>query len=157
NFPQNVRQFGAGHDAVLRAIAGAQAANRSERLLAALPELQSFFFILGEPHFPRATPLADFNDLVALLIQARFKAINFDKQDSLSVERKAELKRRFDGYQNPLIHHFQGSGDNAGADNLADSRRRVIDRLEYAEHRAMTLRVFGKPHPDLGDDRQRAL
>src|SRR5690348_3393337 len=36
--PQNMRQFGAGHDAVLRAVTGAQSPHGAERLLPRLPK-----------------------------------------------------------------------------------------------------------------------
>ena len=40
---EDVRQLRARHDAVLRAIAGAQPADGAERLLAALPQQQPLF------------------------------------------------------------------------------------------------------------------
>src|SRR4051812_18767256 len=40
---QNVWQLGSRYDTILRAVARAQSADRAERLLAGLPQLQTFF------------------------------------------------------------------------------------------------------------------
>ena len=153
--PQDVRQLRARHDAVLRAVAGAQPADRAERLLAALPQLQPLLGVGGEAHFAGTVLPADLDDAVALRVEARFQAVDFDQQDRLGIERKAEVKRRFDGDQNALVHHLQRGRDDARADDLADRLRRVVDRFEHAEHRAAALRIARQPHPDLGDDAER--
>ena len=147
DLPQDVRQLRARHDAVLRAIAGAQPADRAKGLLAAFPELQPLFLVASQPHFAGAAPLAQLDDLIALLIEPRFEAIDFDQQNRLGVERKAELKRRLDRDQNSLIHHFQRRRHDSRADDLADRGRGVIDRLEDAEHRAMPLRDSASAAP----------
>ena len=72
-------------------------------------------------------------------VEARFQAVDFDQQDRLGVERKAEVKRRLDGDQDALVHHLQRRRDDARADDLADRVRRVVDRLEDAEQRAARL------------------
>ena len=52
--PQDVRQLGPRHDAVLRAVAGAEPADRAERLLAALPQLQPLLGVVGQADFAGA-------------------------------------------------------------------------------------------------------
>ena len=46
--PEDVRQLSARNDAVLRAVAGAEAADRAEGLLAGLPKLQPLFRVGSE-------------------------------------------------------------------------------------------------------------
>ena len=130
------------HDAVLRAVAGAQPADRAERLLAALPQQQ--------PLLRRRSPAGlrgrrscrqMLDDPVALAVEPGFQAVDFDQQDRLGVERKAEVKRRFDGDQNALIHHLQRRGDDAGADDLADRVGGVVDRSRT--RRACVRTAFG--------------
>ena len=136
---QNVRQLRARHDAVLRAIAGAEPADRAEGLLAAFPELEPLLFIAGEANFASAAALANLDDLVALLVEAGFQAIDFDQQNRLGVERKAELKRRLDRDQNSLVHHFQAAGTIPAPMISLIACRGVVDRFEHAEHRAVRL------------------
>ena len=66
---QDVRQLRARHDAVLRAIAGAEPADGAERLLAALPQLQPLFGVLRLADFAGPALLADLDDAVALLVE----------------------------------------------------------------------------------------
>ena len=73
------------------------------------------------------------------------------------VERKAEMEGLFDRDQNPLIHHFQGRRNDAGADNLADGVGGVVDRFEHAQHGSHALRIARQPDPNLGDDGQRSF
>ena len=100
---------------------------------------------------------ADFGDAVALGVEADFEAVDFDDQHRLGVEREAEVKRRFDGDDDALVHHFERGRDDAGADDAADRLRGVVDRVEHGEHRAVALRIAGEPDPDFGDDGERAL
>jgi hypothetical protein len=77
---QNERQLCARHHAILCAIARAQSADRAERLLAAFPELQAFLRVVRHPHFASAAFTTQGDDLVALRVESRFKAIDFDEQ-----------------------------------------------------------------------------
>ena len=80
-------------------------------------------------------------------VEPRFQPVDFDQQDRLGVERKAEVKRRFDRHQNPLIHHFQRRRNDARADDLADRVGGVVDRIEDAEQRAHALRIASSAGP----------
>src|SRR5690606_17942626 len=73
--PQYVRQLGPRHHAVLRAVARAQPADGAERLLAALPQFEAFLVVGSLPHFASPAPLAQFDDLIALLVETRFQAV----------------------------------------------------------------------------------
>ena len=154
---QDVRQFRAGDHAVLGAKARAEPADRAERLFAGLPELQPLLGVLGEADFAGAVLAADVGHAVALDVKAGFEAIDFDQQHRLRVEREAEVKRRFHGDDNAMIHHLQRGRDDPRADDSADRVRRRVDRLEHAEHRADALRIAREPDPDSRHDRQRPL
>ena len=116
------------HDAVLRAIAGAQPADRAERLLAALPQLQPLLGVRapgalrGRLHCLQSAMIRS-----RCCIEPGFQAVDFDQQDRLGIERKAEVKRRFDGDENALIHHLERRRNDARADDLADRVRGVVD------------------------------
>lgn len=157
DFLEDVRQLSARDDAVLGAIARAEAADGAEGLLPTFPELEAFFFVASEAHFASAAAGANIDDLVALLIEAGFETIDFDEQDRLGIEWKAELKGGFDGDQNALIHHFESGGHYPSSDDLADRSRGVFDGFENAEHRAVALRIFRQLHPNFGDDGERAF
>ena len=78
DLPLNERQLRARYDAILRAVARAEPADRAERLLAAFPELEPLFLILRETYFTGFALFAEFDDLIALLIKARFETVDFN-------------------------------------------------------------------------------
>ncbi len=70
-------------------------------------------------------PFAELDDLPGLLVDRHFESVDFDQQHGPGIERKAEVKRRFEGFDDSLIHHFQGRGDDPGPDDPADRLGRL--------------------------------
>ena len=154
---EDVGKLSARDDAILRAIAGAEAADRAEGLLAGFPELQPFFGVFGEADFAGAMLSAYGGNTITLGIEADFETIDFDEEDCFRIERKAEVERFFDGDKDALIHHFERGGNDARADDAADGLSGVVNRIEDAEHRSAALRVAGEADPDFGDDAEGAF
>ena len=82
---QDLGQLRARHDAVLRAVTGAQAADRAERLLAALPQQQPFFRRIGGAHLAGPRLAADLDDFAGFVINGDFEPVDFDEQDGRRV------------------------------------------------------------------------
>ena len=99
----------------------------------------------------------DCGDALGVGVEARFEAIHFHDEHRAGVEREAEVKRRLDRLQDQLVEHFQGGGNDAGADDVADGVGGVVDRLEDAEQRAIRLGIAGDAHPDLRGDAEGSL
>ena len=78
DFAEDVRELRAGDDAVLRAVTGAEPADGSERLLAALPELEPLFGVGGEANLAGVALFAEGDDLVPLLVESRFQTVHFN-------------------------------------------------------------------------------
>src|SRR5207302_8107016 len=72
---QDLRQLGPGHNAVLRAEAGGEPANRAERLLATLPEEQPFRVRIGLTDRAGMILFGDGDDVLGIRIEARFQAV----------------------------------------------------------------------------------
>ena len=108
---QDIRQLGARHHAVLRAVAGAQAGRRRRRPACGISTAAAAPCRSSARRTSRALVLlAQLDDLLALLIEPRFEPIDLDHQDRAGVERKAEVERRLDRFQDALVQHFQGAG-----------------------------------------------
>ena len=147
---QDLRQLRARDDAVLRAVARARA-GRSRRTPAcgtsravAAPPASSPGGLRGHRCFAQMSTIR-----VGLLIDGDFEAVDFDEQHRPGVQREAEVERRFDRLDDPLVHHLQRGRDDARADDVADRLGRASDGVEDAEHRAVRRRVARQPHPDL--------
>ena len=152
---QDIGQASARHDAVLRAIAGAQPPDRTEGLLAAFPKLLPLLGRLRQTDLPGSALVANLRDACLLPIESGFEPIDFDEQYGLGVEREAEVECLFDRFDNPLIHHLQRGRNDPRSNDAADRTGGVVHRVENAEHRAPSLRVGGQANPDLRHDPER--
>src|SRR5229473_3424072 len=78
---ENVRQLGAWHHAVLRAVTRRQPTHGSKGLLAALPEQQSLRITAGPPDFARLVLPGDGRDALRVGVETTLQPIDFHDQD----------------------------------------------------------------------------
>ena len=67
------------------------------------------------------------------------------------------MEGRFHRFNDPRVHHLQGSRNNARTDDIADRLGRRIDRFEDAQHRSIRGWIASQPHPRLGADAERSF
>ena len=85
------------------------------------------------------------------------RAVEFDDQQRLDVERIAGMHEGFGGVDRGLVHHLHAARNDAGAD---DPRHAFAGRLDLgkADHqRPRGLRLLQDAHRDLGDDAEQAF
>jgi hypothetical protein len=85
-------------------------------------------------------------------------AVELDDQRGGDVGRQAGgVGAGLDGADRLLIHHLEGGGQEAGADDGADRAARVVDVVEEGEQRLHGLGQRQQPDVDLGGDAERPL
>src|SRR5260370_42427320 len=103
---EDVRQLGAWHDAVLRAITRRQPTHGSKGLLAALPEQESLRITGGAADFARLVLPGDGRDALCVGIETSLQPIDLHDQDSPRVQRETKMERRLDRLEDQLIEQF---------------------------------------------------
>ena len=145
--PEDVRELGAGDDAVLGAEGRAEPADRAEGRLAALPDRDVFRLLAGPPGDRlldrAAVGLDDLGDRLGLAVQPGVEAVDLDDQDGAGLGREAEVERLLDGLDHQVVEHLQRRRDDPRGDDAADGLGRRVDAVEDAQQRPPRLRVAG--------------
>lgn len=90
NSAENVRQLGARNNTVLGAVTRAEPADGAEGLLAALPKFLPFFVPNCQTDLAGITLFAEVDDAVPLFIEPCFQSVDFNEQNRLGIQGKAE-------------------------------------------------------------------
>ena len=96
---QHRGNLAARHHAILRVVRRADAPQRRESHLAALPQQRALFFVLGAPHLARLLLQADFPHRFRLLFHRLAQSFQLDQQHRARIQRIAGVAERFDGAQ----------------------------------------------------------
>ena len=86
------------------------------------------------------------------LVDFHARAVQFDDQKRLDIERIAGVNEGFGGVDRRLVHHLHAARDDAGADDISDACAGSLDLGETDHQRARRLRLLQDPHRDFGDD-----
>ncbi len=120
-------------DAVLRAVARRQAADRAERAFPALPERRAFRLVGGAAYAGGTVAAAEVFDAGRARVEARGVAVDLDDQHGARVGREPEVECRFDRRHDRAVHHLERGRDDAGGDDRGHGGGRVGDGREDGE------------------------
>ena len=157
NEPHDLRQFAARHDAVLRDVIRAQAANRPEGALAAFPQRGALGIVPGQAHFAGLVLTADFIHLPGLLLDAVGQAVQFNDQHRSRIEREAESIRLLQRLRDQLIHHLERGRHDAGGDDIAHRPAGLFHAGEHAQEGLERRGSFGEAHQRASHDAEHAF
>ena len=154
---QSLRKFRTRDDAVKDVIAGGQAAERAESVLAAFPEEVTLGVVARDADFAGMMRVADFGDRGGLSSDGFSEAFDFDEENSRAVHGETRVDIVFDGAQRPAVEHFtRGGSDGAGGD-VDDGVGGIIDRIEDGEKRFHGFGLARKLYRDFSDQGERAF
>src|SRR5438132_1498667 len=153
---QRLRKFRTRDDAVEDIIAGSQAAECAESVLAAFPEEVAFCVVACDADFAgmmRGTNVADRGGLSS---DGFSQAFHLNEQNSAAVHRKTGVDVVFDGAKRPAIEHFtRGRSDGASGD-VHDGVGGIIHGIENGEKCLHGFGLAREFYGDFGDEGKRA-
>ena len=149
---EHLRQPRPRDGAVHAVVVGRDAPDRRERCLASGPEQQPL--LLGRRYLAGDGLAVARNSLDARdqVIDLGLRAVEFDDQERLDVERIAGVHEFLGGVDRGLVHHLHAAGNDAGTDDARDTVAGILRPHEADQHRARGLRLLEDAHGDLGDD-----
>ena len=84
-------------------------------------------------------------------------AIEFDDQQSLDIERVADIDESLGGVDRRPVHHLHPTRNDAGSDHRGNAIAGILGRGEPDQQRARRRRLRQDTHRDLGHDPQQPL
>jgi len=148
---QSLRKFRTGDDSVKDIIAGGQAAERAESVLAAFPKEVALGAVARDADFAGMMRVADFDDRGGLRGDGFGEALDLDEENGGAVHRETGVDVVFDGAQRPAVEHFaRGGSDGAGGD-VDDGVCGIVNGVEDGEKRFHGFGLARKLYSDFGD------
>ncbi len=140
------------HHGVVQVVAGSEAAHGGDRHLAPFPQQISFH--LGDclANQRGAAFEADTLDLARGVFDILGDAVGFHQQHGTGIHRIAGVVSRFDRLDGQVVHHFQGGGQDSGADDVRNRKRCAFDSWKGHELHRNRLRLGCQPHQRFGYD-----
>src|SRR5215211_2499178 len=153
---QDRSQFRARDDPVLDVVVVGDGAHRPEGGLPALPEQCPLLVVFGHPYLRGVVLFADPYDLLELVRDLGLGPVELDDQDGAGLGEAGRdlFLYRLDGEG---VHHLDGRGHYAAADNPGDGPAGLLGVLERGQERSYGLRLAQDPERYLGGDAQRTL
>jgi hypothetical protein len=154
---QHLRQGGAGDDAVLHDVVGADPPDRCERGLAALPDQRALRRVGGHAELERLVLAAQPLHLRELVLDLDGRPVELDHQHRSGAGRVVAVHGGLGRLDRQRVHHL----DRRRHDPRGDDRRRggtgVVGGGEPGQQRAHLLGVADQPDGDRRGHAQRAL
>ena len=154
---QHLRQLASRHAGILRAIAVADAPQRSERALARFPQRRTASRIARMLHLCALVIFADGNHLPQLGIEQLVDAVEFDQHQRLRIAGESEVERFLHGANHRTVHHLHRRRQQPRGDDLAHGFAGIGARVERRDQRAKARGLGYEADPELGDDAERPL
>jgi len=154
---QGLRKFGARDNAVKNIVAGGEAAESAEGVLAAFPEEFAFGVVAGEANFAGVVQVTNLGDGDGLSGDSFQKAFDFEEQNGGAVARETGVDEVFDDAQRPTIEHFACSGNDGAGGDVNHGFRGVVYGIENGEKRFDGFGFAGELDGDFGDESQGAF
>jgi hypothetical protein len=154
---KGLRKFRTGNDAVQNVIAGGQAAERAESVLAAFPEEITLGVVAGDAEFAGMMRGANFGDRGGLSGDGFSKAFDFNEENGGAIHGKSCVDIVFDGAQRPAVEHFARGGSDGASGDVDYSVGGIVDGFENGEKRFHRFGLARKFYGDFGDQGERAF
>ena len=146
---EHQRQLGARDGAVHAVIVRRDAADGRERGFAAGPEQQPLLFGIGDAIRYRSTLPGDVLDAFEQMIDLGARAVEFDDQQRLDVERITGMDKFLGGMNGGAVHHLHAARNDAGADDPSDAVAEHPPRWRNRPARRARFPVFSGCAPSL--------
>ena len=154
---KRLRKFGARDNAVEDIVAGGEAAESAEGILAAFPEKIALGVVAGEAHFAGVVQVANLGDSNRLSGHRFREAFDFEEKNGGAVARETGVDEIFNDAERPAIEHFaSGRSDGAGGD-VNDGFRCIVHRIKYGEKGFDGFGLARELYGDFGDQRKGAF
>src|SRR5208282_4878109 len=154
---EHKRQLGARDGAVHAVIVRRDATDGREGGFAAGPEQQPLLFGIGDAIRYRSTLPGDVLDAFEQMIDLGARAVEFDDQQRLDVERIAGMDEFLGGMNGGAVHHLHAARNDAGADDPSDAVAGILRGGETDQRGARGFRFFQDAHRHFGDDAEHAF
>jgi hypothetical protein len=154
---ESLRKFRTRDDAIEDVIAGSEAAERAEGVLAAFPKEFTFGIVTSDADFAGVVRIANFGDGIGLRGDGLGEAFDLDQKNGGAVHGKASVDVVFDGAQSPAVEHFAGGGSDGACGDVHNGLCGVIDRIENSEKRFHGLGFAREFDGDFGDESEGAF
>ena len=154
---QHFGEFGPRHAGVLRAVAGADAADRAERLFAGHPQLVLSGEVAGGLDVNRGVSLKNRHDLVHFVVEDDLGAVDLREEHRLHAPWNAQLEGRFDHLDHRAVEHLHRGRQVAGGDHVADGLAGVGLARERGDDDAEARAAGDEADPNAGEDAQSSL
>jgi len=154
---QSLRKFRTRNDAVEDVIAGGQAAERAESVLATFPEEVALGVVARDADFAGMMRVADFGDRGGLSGDGFGEAFDFNEENGGAVHGEAGVDIVFDSAKRPAVEHFaRGGGDGAGG-NVDYGVSAIVDGIENGQKCFHGFGLARKLYSDFGDQGESAF
>ena len=157
NMTQSLWQLASRNDAVKNIVAGSDAAERAERILASFPQEFALFGVLRNANFTRVVDATDFINGGGLPFDRFVQSFDFEEQYSGGVGGKSGVDIFLDGAKRPAVHHFASCGSDAASSDFGNGLGGVIDSVENSEQSLNGFGLARKLYGNFGDESERAF
>ena len=154
---QSLREFRTRNDAIKDVIAGGQATERAESVLAAFPEEVALGVVAREADFAGTVRVANFCDRGGLSGDGFGEAFDFNEENGGAVHGEACVDIVFDGAQRPAVEHFTRSGSDGASGDVDDGVGGIVDGIEDGEKCFHGFGRARKLYSDFGDQGEGAF
>jgi hypothetical protein len=154
---ESLGKFRTGNDAVEDVIAGGQAAECAESVLAAFPEKVAFGVVARDADFAGVMGAADFCDRGGLSGDGFGEAFDFDEKNGGAVHGKTGVNVVLDSAESPAIEHFTGGRSDGAGGDVGDGFGGIVDGIENGQKRFHGFGLARKLYGDIGDQGKSAF
>src|SRR5271167_1211746 len=141
NLAHYLRQSRSRYHTVLDDVVRRDAAHGSEGGFASLPHQGALGFALRQPNFQSTILAAEFINVAHKRLDLHIRAIEFYEKQAATIG-IVGVNGGFGSLDGKVVHHFDGRGQHASSDDVADGRSGFVGAWKRSQQCADALRSF---------------
>ena len=157
NAAKGLRKLRTRDDAIEDVIAGREAAECSESVLAPFPEEFALGIVAGKANFAGVMRVANLDDGGGLRGDGFGESLDFDEENGGTVHGKTGVDVVFNGAQGPAVEHFAGGRSDGAGGDVHDGFGGGVDGIENGEKGFHGFRFARKFRRDFRNESECAL